>query len=336
MIKRKYLYYGIGLCLFCSTSALADHPTIAFGSEGVGAINTISSTSVPVGSWGFGVRSEIINNDEFNTEKLEDFAASGLEGVHSIDRITNTSFSVLYGATESISISGRLPYIKRENIRAGELEGGFPEAHTHGDSSGVGDLLLLGQYRVMTRASFDASILFGVKAPTGETDVRDDDGIRFETEFQPGSGSWDYLIGVSLSNNSGNFGYHFNVLYIKTTEGSQSTEIGDAISYNVALTYRLNDGHATHDHKHIGSSDANGLTWDFSVELNGETRGKNEISDVSEDNSGGTTIYISPGFRFSSKNFSGFVSYGIPVEKDQTGIQTDVDSRIVAGFSLAL
>jgi hypothetical protein len=291
---------------------------------------------MPVGSWGFGVRSEIINNDEFSTEQLEDFAASGLEDVHSIDRITNTSFSLIYGATENINISARLPYIKRVNIREGELEGGLPEAHTHGDSSGVGDLLLLGQYSMMKRTSFDASVLFGVKAPTGETDIRDDDGIRFETEFQPGAGSWDYLLGVSLSKDSGNFGYHFNVLYNKTTEGSQSTEIGDAISYNAALTYRLNDSHATHDHKHIGAADANGLTWDFSVELNGETRRKNKISGVSEDNSGGTTIYISPGFRVSSKIFSGFVSYGIPVEEDQKGTQTDTDSRIVAGFSLAL
>jgi len=322
--------------LFCSASALADHPTIAFGSEGVGAINTISSTAIPVGSWGFGVRSEIINSDEFNTEQLENFAANGLEGVHSIDRITNTSFSLIYGATENMSISARLPYIKRENIREGELEEGLPEAHTHGNSSGVGDLLLLGQYRVMKRSSFDTSILFGMKTPTGETDIRDDDGIRFETEFQPGSGSWDYLLGVSISHSSGNFGYHSNVLYNKTKEGSQSTEIGDAISYNAALTYRLNDSHATHGHKHIGASDANGLTWDISIELNGEARRKNKISRVSEDNSGGTTIYISPGLRVSSKNFSGFISYGIPVKEDQNGVQTDIHSRIVAGFSLAL
>lgn len=336
MIQIKELCAGLSTLLtFYSTIALADHPTVAFGNEGVGAINTISAKPLPVGSWGFGLRTEIINNDEFSTEQLESFASGGLEGVHSIDRITNTSLSLSYGATENFSISARLPYIKRENIREGELVGGMPEAHTHGDSSGLGDLLLLGQYRVQNRADFDVSFLFGIKAPTGKTDEKDDDGVRFEAEFQPGTGSWDFLLGASVSKSSGNFGYHANVLYNKATEGSQSTEIGDAVSYNAALTYRLNDSHATHDHSHNNASDSNGLKWDLSIELNGETRRKNKIFGASEENSGGTTIYVSPGFRVSSKSFSGFVSYGIPVVEDQNGKQTDVDSRIVAGVSVA-
>lgn len=335
ILKSTFIYSCIGLYLFHSTSARADHPTIAFGSEGVGAINTISATSLPVATWGFGVRSEIINNDAFSTEQLENFAASGLKGVHSVDKITSTSFSLSYGATENVSISARLPYVKRENIREGELEGGMPEAHTHGDSSGVGDLLLLGQYMVQQRANFNAAILLGVKAPTGETAVRDDDNIRFETEFQPGTGSWDFLLGASVSKSSGNLGYHANVLYNKTTEGSQSTKIADAIAYNTALTYRLNN-HATHNHHHDNANNTGGLKWDFSLELNGDTRRKNKIAGISENNSGGTTIYISPGFRVSSEKLSGFIAYGIPVVENQNGTQTDVDSRIVAGVSLAL
>ena len=244
--------------------------------------------------------------------------------------------SLSYGATENLSISARLPYIKRENIREGELEGGVPEAHTHGDSSGEGDLILLSQYRVLERTSTVVSILFGIKAPTGETHEEDDDGVRFETEFQPGTGSWDFLLGASVSKSSGNFGYHANILYNKTTEGSQSTEIGDAISYNAASTYRIYDSHATHEHDHHAGSEYSGLKLDLSVELNGETRRKNKISGVSEDNSGGTIVYVSPGVRVSSGKFSGFISYGIQVVENQNGVQTDVDSRIVAGISLAL
>ena len=336
MMRSRYLCSGLSLFLLYVTTAKADHPTIAFGGEGVGAINTISSTSMPLGSWGMGIRSEIFSNKEFSNEQLENFAANGLEGVHSMDRIMSTSFSLSYGATENFSINARLPYIRRENIREGEIEDGLAEAHSHGDSSGVGDLLLLAQYRVMNRSSYDVSILFGIKTPTGETDVSDDEGIRFETEFQPGSGSWDCLLGVSLSQRGEKFGYHANILYNKTTEGSQSTEIGDALSYNAALTYRLNDKHDTHDHKHSETSKTKVLKWDFSVEINGETRRKNRVSSVSEDNSGGTTVYITPGFRVTSKNLSGFISYGIPIEEDQNGTQTDVDNRIVTGFSLTL
>ena len=132
---------AIAIGLACgATAALADHPSIAFGSEGVGALNTISATPLAAGSWGAGLRVEAIDNDEFTTEQLEQFAADGLEGVHSTKSMTSTSLSLAYGATDNFTISARLPYIERKNIREGELEGGTPEAHTHGDSAGLGDL----------------------------------------------------------------------------------------------------------------------------------------------------------------------------------------------------
>lgn len=336
MISKQHILLSMTLCAY-STLASADHPTVAFGAEDVGPISTISAILTPAGAWGFGLRSEIINNDAFTTEQLEDFAANGLEGVHSIDRITSTSFSLSYGVTDNISVNARLPYIKRENIRESEIEDGLPDAHTHGDSSGFGDLLVLGQYNVSSNEKTDISVQFGLKAPTGETEVKDQDGVRFETEFQPGSGSWDFLLGTAISKNINGFSYHANILYNKTTEGSQSTEIGDSLSYNAALTYRLglddDHDHTSHDHNNI---ETNGVTWDLLIELNGETRAKNEISGFKDENSGGSIVFLSPGVRVSSGLFSGFISVGIPIIEDQNGKQTDIDSRIVAGISLAI
>jgi len=336
-MRAKTIYISLGICLGINSAvAHADHPTIAFGGEGAGPVNTISAKPLLAGTWGFGLRSEIINNDKFSTDQLENFAASGLEGVHSVDKITNTSLSLSYGVTENFSVSARLPYIQRKNIREGELEEGMPEAHTHGDSSGIGDLLLLGQFRALAHNDTDVSVLFGIKAPTGETNEKDNGGIRFETEFQPGTGSWDFFLGGAISKNIGKFGYHANILYNKTMEGSQSTKIGDALCYNAALTYRLSDSHATHGHEHHDGSGSNELKWDLSIELNGETRRKDKISGHSEENSGGARVFLSPGVRVSSGKFSGFISYGVPIVEDRNGKQTDIDSRIVAGISLAL
>ncbi|MDT8281935.1 MAG: transporter, partial [Gammaproteobacteria bacterium] len=198
MIKKQQIFFTLALST-AGTFAYADHPTIAFGTESSGPISTISAMTAPVDSLGIGVRTEIINNDAFSTEQLENFAASGLEGVHSADRITSTSLSLSYGITDKLSVSTRLPYIKRDNIREGEVEGGVPEVHVHGDSSGFGDLLVLTQYKVSDSKKFDVSMQLGVKTPTGETHEKDNDNIRFETEFQPGSGSWDFLIGTAIS-----------------------------------------------------------------------------------------------------------------------------------------
>ncbi len=315
---------------------LADHPTVAFGLESAGPINTISGTTAPQGVLAWGLRTEIFNNDAFDTEELEAFGAAGQEGVHSVDEIRSTSLSVAYGMTDDLTVSARLPYIERKNIRESEEhEEGEGEAHTHGNSEGFGDLLLMGNYRFFSANNVDASILFGVKAPTGNTHEKDNDGIRFESEFQPGTGSWDYIIGTAISLTSGPAGYHANILYNKTTEGSQHTEIGDALSYNAAFTYRLSShDHASHNHN--GSEKSNEVKWDISLEANGETRRENKVLGDKEENSGGTTVYLSPGIKVSAGNFGGFLSIGIPVIENTKGNQTDVDNRIVAGLSFAL
>ncbi|MCX4187049.1 hypothetical protein [Methylophaga sp. OBS4] len=155
--------------IFVSVQVWADHPAVAFGNEGAGPISTISATTMPHGSWSVGIRTEIIENDAFSHQKLERFAEQGLEGVHNIDRIRNTSFSAAYGVTDDLTLSARLPYIERDNIRESEIEDGEAEAHEHGDSSGWGDVLLFGQYRLFGQTSQDAALLFGIKTPTGET-----------------------------------------------------------------------------------------------------------------------------------------------------------------------
>jgi hypothetical protein len=100
----------------------------------------------------------VINNDAFSNEQLEGFAENGLEGVHSIDQIRNTSISFSYGITDNFSMSGRLPYIERKNIRESEIEDGEAEAHVHGDSSSYGDLLVLTQYKVSSTDETDVSV----------------------------------------------------------------------------------------------------------------------------------------------------------------------------------
>lgn len=332
------MYRFIIVPLFCITvPALADHPTVAFGNEASGPINTIAATTMPAGMWSAGIRTEVIENDEFSDQKLIDYADQGIEGVHSVDRIISTSLSVAYGINDNLTLSARLPYIERKNIREGEIEDGEAEAHGHGDSSGLGDLLLFGQYRISEQDDTEISLLLGLNAPTGETNDKDDGGRRFETEFQPGTGAWGFLIGGAVSHSYKEISYHANVLFNKTTEGSQSTEIGDVLSYNLAITYKLNgEDHSNHDHEHYSDSSETNITWDAVIELNGETRRKNKISGTSEEHSGGTAILLSPGLRVSSGNFSGFISVGVPIIENMNGKQTDLDARIVAGLSISL
>ena len=87
----------------------------------------------------------------------------------------------------------------------------------------------------------------------------------------------------------------------------------------------------------IRLSDINDPQWDAMLELNGESRSKNRIGGVSEDNSCGDLVYLSPGIRLSSgSDWSLYISFGIPVHEDLNGVQADVDYRVVGGIGIAL
>jgi hypothetical protein len=156
-------------------TASADHATVSFGGEAAGPITTISATTLATDQLALGVRGEAIVPDRFEDTELAGFAASGQEGVHSLDRLTSVSIGAAYGITNDLTVSLRLPFIWRNGIRESEIEDGEAEAHLHGSSRGLGDLTVMTQYRPITEAAHgvDVALLAGLKMPTGKTTDRD-------------------------------------------------------------------------------------------------------------------------------------------------------------------
>ncbi len=320
------------LTLLAGTAA-ADHPTVGFGSDQVGPIVTVSATPLGKGRWAVGARSEYVKFDDFGDGELAALAASG-EEVHSTDDLLAVFVGVGYGVTDDLTLSARIPYVRRTDIREGHLEDGEPEAHEHGDSDGVGDLTLFGQYRFFSANDWDAALLAGLKTPTGETDEKDDDDERFETEHQPGSGSWDPMLGVAVTRRWGRICLDANVLYAFTTEGSQDTTLGDILNYNFAVSTRLN-AERKHDHAdHVAEHSHSHLLWDLILELNGEWHDRDKVERVSDRNSGGTLIYLSPGVRLTvHERFAGYMSVGVPIHEASRGEQHDTEYRVILGLS---
>jgi hypothetical protein len=87
-----------------------------------------------------------------------------------------------------------------------------------------------------------------------------------------------------------------------------------------------------HGHTHTESA---GAALDLDLELNGEWHDKQETAGEVDANSGGSALYVSPGFRLSVDNWSSYATVGIPVVTDYNGIQAEPDWRISAGSSIA-
>lgn len=360
---RSIIALAGALLLAVTSPAKSHHPSGTGTSSTGGPIITIPGTTLQKGASALYLVFEHISFDELSDAVLEEAAARD-EHAHSLATLESPAIGYSYGLTDRLMVSVQLPYVVRTGIReashddhdeAGAAEdhheeGG--EAHhaetvDRGDTEGIGDLTLFGQYRFYGQNSgLQASVLTGIKTPTGETGERDHAGELFEAEFQPGSGSWDPMLGLALSQAHGSWSLDGNVLYTLATEGTQETDLGDRFHYNGAVSYRLMGGevephshHAAtpagehgHVHQHAPRFSQEGLVIDAVLELNGEWQAKQTVSGETDPNSGGNVVFLSPGFRVAANRWSGFVSVGLPIVNDLNGLQSEPTYRLFGGL----
>jgi len=365
------------MMLFLAAPAEAHHPGGGGNTGSGGPINTISADTLDEGLIAASVRYEFIRLGKLSDAQLLAAASQG-NHAHSIGSIDAISLSAAYGITNDLTFSVRLPGVRRSDIReVGEdmLSGGHMGNMSSGDmsslmssgvnmrgnSAGFGDVTMLGQYRFHnnTQAGTSAAVLFGFKAPTGNTSQRDTAGQLFEAEFQPGSGSWDGLFGAAFTKRAGRWSFDVSGLYWLISTGTQNTNLGDRFLFGTAVSYRLIGAtgsskemelheycmqprnqlqehclyHANHDHSDMMKTP---YTLDLVLELNGEWHDKQRIAGIPDPNSGGTTVYLSPGVRVGVDRFSGFVSFGVPIINQHNGIQSKPEYRVLTGIGARL
>lgn len=327
---------------FIGSFAWADHPSIGISSELVGPIQTISAITLPKSRWSIGSRTEYLKLDSFSDSSLEQFALQGKE-IHSTDYLLSPSIGISYGLTDNLMLSLGIPYVLRSNIREGHIEDDVPEVHVHKDSKGIGDITLFSKYHFdfMENNYHETAFLFGLKVPAGNTHAKDKNNMRFETEHQPGSGSWDPFMGVAITKKFKILSFNANILYTFATEGEDKTNLGDLFNYNLAITHRIG-GETGHSHStatdvHHDHASHMDLVWDLIFELNGERRQRLFIAGTKDDNSGGSLLYISPGIRLTANNkWSASLLVGFPVYQDLNGNQHDTDLRVIFGIGIGL
>ena len=350
-----------GAFALIATPAVAHHPGGASNTGGAGPIVTISASTLEAGHGAVAFLTEYLKFGGLGDSDL--IAAAGKHiHAHSIETIRSTSLSAAYGVTDDFMMSVRIPYVQRTDIREGHHAHGpggvvSNTVDYRGDSAGLGDVTLLGQWRFFNNQATrtEAAFPFGVKAPTGPTNRVDALGGLFETEFQPGSGSWDVLVGGAFTQRFGAWSFDTNVLGVFAGRGAQDTRLGDRFLYNAAVSYRL-VGYAPPSEQHAGlpaSAMAHGpvphrhahpldkipaapqWTVDVMLELNGEWHDYEDTAGVKDLNSGGHVLLLSPGLRVAYGSFSGFASFGIPIVNQMNGLQSKAAYRVFTGIAYA-
>lgn len=225
-----------------------------------------------------------------------------------------------YGFTEKLALIGIAPYLDKS----------FEVDRRERGDSGLGDSTLLARFQVFQldrsepRETFRVQLLGGLKFPTGDDDERDSLG-SLPQPLQLGSGSYDPIFAAVFTWQRLRWQTDFDVVYKINTEANDF-RFGNTLSHDAALEYRLWPWRLTErgvPNFVYGVLELNGV-WADRSEIRGRTLG----------DSGGYTLFVSPGLQYVSRRWLAELSVQLPVLQKLGGDQPRVDFILGGGFRI--
>lgn len=268
------------------------------------------NTALPVGDGEFVARSLVVVNQSGKDPSNADR-----------DRRATSLVSVLgYGATNKLALFGVVPYVDKD------LDVTVGGNRINRSESGLGDVSVFGRYTVAQHdqlgRTFRIAPFFGVKAPTGEDDVRDRFG-RLPPSVQPGSGSWDIFGGIVSTYQTLDFQTDGQVSYRINNEAN-NFEAGNVFRFDGSLQYRLSP-------RTLEGDGVPNFLYGV-LETNIIHRDKNKVNGTNNENSGGTTVFLSPGLQYVTKRLIVEGVVQLPVIQDLNGNELENDYVVRAGI----
>lgn len=261
------------------------------------------STALPVQKGGAVLREQFVLNKNANMR------VSGLVSV------------LGYGITRDIALFVVLPYLDRK------LDMDVAGQRVTRSAEGIGDLTLIGRYTAYTVDSPGRTVriapFLGVKAPTGRDNARDSLG-PLPSEIQPGSGSWDFLGGVVATRQTLDYQVDAQFAY-KANREANGFRFGDVSGFDVSLQYRLWP-------QELGSGVPAFLYG--VLESNLVHAQKNRSAGIRDPNSGGTSLFLSPGLQYVTRKWILEAGVQIPVAQDLNGAALENDYILNAGLRI--
>jgi hypothetical protein len=166
------------------------------------------------------------------------------------------------------------------------------------------------------------AVIGGVIAPTGRDDVELSNGELLEPSSQPGTGAWAYQVGLAYSRFlTSRITTDASAIYtIRTSH--DGFEVGDRLDLGVAFAYRLTESIRTFPN------------YSVFTEANAVWLGKDESAGEKNENSGGWTVYLTPGARVRfSENVALTVAPSFPILQELNGEQ--IESRFKVAVTLS-
>lgn len=262
-----------------------------------------------------------LSSNEFVFRELFVFDASGDDpSGQDRDRRALSSISVLgYGVNQNLSLFAVVPFHDRR-LRI-TTDG---ERRTR-DAAGLGDIRLFGKYtavrRNWTARALRLSPFAGVELPTGASDENDRFG-RLPASVQLGSGSFDPFGGITATYQTLDYQIDAQLSYQANTEAN-NFEFGDVARADISGQLRLLPREIT--------GGVPGFLYGV-LELNLIHGGKNRDNGAVLGNSGGVTLFVTPGLQYVTRRWVLEAAVQLPVMQNLNGTALEKSHVVRAGI----
>ena len=294
---------------FCQGGAIALLALIGSASAAAAAPQTFN-TALPI------ARGEFVFREQFLYKRASDDPSPANREVEVLGAI-----SVLgYGINGDLAVFAVVPFLDKAldlTVPAGQ--------RVTRDTSGIGDARLFGRYTIykdnFPGGNFRIAPFAGLELPTGDDNDRDRLGI-LPAPLQLGSGSWDPFGGVVATYQTLDFQVD-SELSTKVNTKANGFEFGDEARFDASLQVRLWPRELT--------GGVPGFVYGV-LETNLIYQGKNEIGGANDGNSGGLTLFLSPGIQYVTRRWILEAIVQVPAFQDLGGTALEDDFTVRAGI----
>jgi len=280
-------------------------------SSHVGAAPITFNTALPVAKQAFINREQFFSR-QFNADNSSPGRDLGVQGLVSV---------LGYGITPRLAVFGALPYLHKT------LDLNLNGQRLSRSSQGLGDLQVFARYTLLQHdarsKTFRIAGFAGFKAPTGVDDQRDALG-SLPIPLQSGTGAWDGFGGVVMTYQVLDFQIDAQASY-RNNGSANDFAMGDQARADVSFQYRLMPREMQSDTRHFvyGVLEANLVEKDH-----------NRVAGVNDPNSGGTSLYLTPGLQFVTAKYILETALQLPVTQHLNGDALETDYIFSAGFRI--
>jgi hypothetical protein len=189
----------------------------------------------------------------------------------------------------------------------------------------LGDVRAMARRRLWTTEDKDApsmataGINFGLKLPTGKTDIRNSDGELAERTLQPGSGTTDALLGAYYSTHlpTRNLSWFVQGLTQLPLNSHDEYRPGNRVTLDTGVRYDMGDK--------LG----------LMLQLNGLFKARDRGEQAEPDDTGGKFLFLSPGLSYAlTRRLQTYAFVQLPLYQNVNGVQLVARHALAIGMNL--